>query len=129
LSAQIIYVLSLAQRKPEFDFIQHWIVFKNAKHSFLEQLNKKTIGIASILDDQIETQDQAVPPAVELEGTFLAFPWTLKACQILKMDTNLSITDRDTAAHEESRLRALLPEWNEHLLNATTETFEIALSP
>jgi hypothetical protein len=92
-------------------------------------MHKNPLGIVSILNHQIETQDQAVPPAVELEGsTFLAFPWTLKACQILKMDTNLSVADRGTAAHEESRLRALLPEWNEHLLNATTESFEIAES-
>jgi hypothetical protein len=129
LTAQILYVLSLAARDPDFAFVKRLEVFKSAKHLFLHGLSKYPVDIESTLDDQIEMQDQAVPPAVQLEGsTFLAFPWTLRACQSLKTDTTLSVTDRNMAASAEKQLRDRLPAFSDRLLNGTTQAFEIAES-
>ena len=129
LSAQIIYVLSLAEREPDFSFVKHWDIFKNAKHLFLNRLTVTPVGTASTPEDQMEMQDQAVPPAVQLEGsTFLTFPWILRACQILKTDTTLSVGDRSRAADQEEHLRHFLPEFSNRLLNGVTQTFEIAES-
>ena len=127
LTAQILCVLSLAERDPDFAFVKNWEQFKQAKHLFISNLNERIRNLGSIPDDQIETQDQAVPPAIELEGsTFLAFPWTLTACQILKADSSLSTADQKRAGAEETRLRALLRGFNDHLLNGSTQTYEIA---
>lgn len=129
LSAQIIYVLSLAERQPDFSFVKHWDIFKNAKHLFLNRLTVTPVGTAPTPEDQMEMQDQAMPPAVQLEGsTFLTFPWILRACQILKTDATLSVGDRSRAADQEEHLRHFLPEFSNRLLNGVTQTFEIAES-
>jgi SEFIR domain/TIR domain len=129
LTAQIICILSLAEHQPEFASIKNWVVLKKVKQEFVSRLDPKTDSLSSIPNDQVETQDQAVPPAIELEGsTFLAFPWTLMACETLKTDSALAPADQKRAALAASHLWALLPKFNDHLLDGTTETYEIAES-
>ena len=110
LTAQIICVLSLAERDPNFSYINHWLAFVDIKNKFISGLTPNVSNLASLPDDQIEAQDQAVPPAIELEGrTFLAFPWILMACETLTKDSSLPAATQKKASLIAGRLEAVLP--------------------